>query len=274
MQQLDLCSGVGGGFCLAGMQAGWELVGVADNNEFCSDILSKRFPSIHNYGDVRSLAEQIRVGRQPIVGREIDVITASPPCPPFSINGQRLGASDERDCFPAILETFRELQPRFAVFENVSGLLNCPYRPDTNNLYFSYLLRQLALSGYDAEWITITSGHFSAPFLRERLLLVAVSQRLIIEWERAASWADQARGRLKELQIASERRGVKPGYPLRVVQSPGDLVRPLGVKSRNGIIRKQRQALGNLLDPRVAAVAVARVQYLNSIAAAREQAAV
>jgi site-specific DNA-cytosine methylase len=44
MRQLDLCSGVGAGFGIAGLRAGWELVGICENDNYCTDILSKRFP--------------------------------------------------------------------------------------------------------------------------------------------------------------------------------------------------------------------------------------
>ncbi|MEH2252353.1 hypothetical protein [Nostoc sp.] len=54
---------------------------------------------------------------------------------------------------------------------------------------------------------------------------------------------------------------------MTVVRNPGLLARPLGVKSRDGTIRRMRQAAGNLLDPRVAAIALNRIAYLNSITA-------
>ncbi|MCC5612189.1 DNA cytosine methyltransferase [Nostoc sp. CHAB 5834] len=255
MQQLDLCSGVGAGFCYAGLQLGFNLIGTAEIDPYCSGILANRYPGIHNYGDVQNLA----------YSGEIDLISASPPCPPFSTEGQRLGADDERDCFPAVIKIIRELQPKFIAIENVTGLLTCPYRPNTNHLYFSYILRQLALCGYDAEWLTIGSGHFASPFIRERVLLVAIARSLKPQWERATPWTDQARSRTEEVRFNKQRRGIKPGYPLSVVRNPGLLARPLGVPSRDGIIRRMRQAAGNLLDPRVAAIALNRIVYLNSL---------
>ncbi|MBD2666685.1 DNA (cytosine-5-)-methyltransferase [Richelia sinica FACHB-800] len=266
LTQLDLCSGIGAGFCLAGLQLGFNLVGVAEIDEYCCDILSKRYPNAQNYGNVREIPKwaERRLGYYMHPGR-IDIITASPPCPPFSTEGQRLGAEDDRDCFPAVIQIIRELQPKFVAIENVTGLLNCPYSPGTKHLYFSHILRQLALGGYDAEWLVIGSGHFASPFIRERVLLVAIARSVVIDWERAASWTDQARSRTEGIRANKQRRGIKPGYPLSVVRNPRELARPLGVKSRNGIIRNQRTAAGNLLDPRVAAVALQRILYLNSL---------
>ncbi|MHC5747778.1 MAG: DNA cytosine methyltransferase [Nostoc sp.] len=267
MQQLDLCSGVGAGFCLAGLQRGFNLIGTAEIDEYCSGILELRYPGVHNYGNVRDiprLAKQ-RLGYY-MHSNRIDLLTASPPCPPFSTEGQRLGGADERDCFPAVLETIGELQPKFAAIENVPGLITCPdYPGQPTGSYFRGVVYTLDLFGYDAEWLTIGSGHFASPYIRERVLLVAIARSLKPQWERAATWTDQARSRTEEIRAIKLMRGIKPGYPLSVVRNPRDLVRPLGIKSRDGTIRRMRQAAGNLLDPRVAAIALQRVLYLNSL---------
>ena len=259
MRQLDLCSGVGAGFAIAGLRAGWELVGICENDNYCTDILSKRFPGVHNYGDVRGLPVQDIRG--------IDVITASAPCQPFSINGKRLGATDERDCFPAVLESITRIQPKFFCIENVTGLLTCPNYPgQPTGSYFRGAIATIDSSGYDAEWVCVCSGHFAAPFLRQRLLLVGISRCIKLNWERTTPWTNQARNTIEKAGTVAQRRSAKPGYPQRVVRYPAELARPLGVPSGNGTIRKQRQAAGNLLDPRVAAIGVNRVQYLATIA--------
>ncbi|WP_089131285.1 DNA cytosine methyltransferase [Tolypothrix sp. NIES-4075] len=263
--QLDLCSGVGAGFCYAGLQLGFKLCGVAEIDGYCNDILFNRYPGVHNYGDVRSFAFEGGFG--PLRCREIDIITASPPCPPFSGEGLRLGASDDRDCFPSILRILNNYQPKFAAIENVTGLLDCPTSPGKpTGSYFRGILRTLDSIGYDAEWLTIGSGHCGAPFIRERILLVAIARSLKLDWERTTPWTNQARRGTEEARATAKRRGAESGYPMSVVSNPGNLARPLGVKSGNGIIRKQRAAAGNLLDPRIAAIALNRILYLNSIA--------
>lgn len=267
LTQLDLCSGVGAGFCYAGLKQGFKLIGTAEIDEYCSGILELRYPDVHNYGNVREIPNRAKHKRGYYMhSNRLDIITASPPCPPFSTEGQRLGGADERDCFPSVLETIGELQPRFAAIENVPGLITCPdYPGQPTGSYFRGVVRTLDLFGYDAEWMVIGSGHFASPYIRERVLLVAIARSLKPQWERAAAWTDQARSRTEEVRFNKLMRGIKPGYPLSVVRNPGLLARPLGVPSRDGIIRKQRTAAGNLLDPRVAAIALQRVLYLNSL---------
>jgi site-specific DNA-cytosine methylase len=170
--QLDLCSGIGAGFPNAATQlGGFNFIGVCETDEWCSSILKLRFPAAHNYGDVQTLdTSGLAMERLSRDG----IITASPPCPPFSIEGKRQGADDSRDCFPAVTHTIASLQPRFFAIENVTGLLNCPYKPGASHSYFRYILGYLSKFGFDCEWTYVSSGHFSAPFRRERVLLVGV----------------------------------------------------------------------------------------------------
>ncbi|MBD2629578.1 DNA cytosine methyltransferase [Trichormus variabilis] len=260
MRQFDVCSGVGAGFGIAGLRAGWELIGVCEIEQYCADILNKRFPGVHNYGDVRGLPVR------DIKKQRIEVLTASPPCQPFSINGKRLGAADERDCFPAVLDAIANINPKFFCIENVTGLLTCPHYPgQQSGSYFRNVVKTIDSFGYDAEWICVCSGQFAAPFLRERLLLVGISRRIKLNWERTTPWPNQVRNTIEKAGVIAKRRSAKPGYPQQVVRYPAKLVRPLGIPSGNSTVRKQRQAAGNLLDPRVGAIAVSRVQYLATL---------
>ncbi|MBW4591206.1 DNA cytosine methyltransferase [Aetokthonos hydrillicola] len=199
-------------------------------------------------------------------------MTGSPPCPPFSVEGERKGAADERDCFPAVLNIIANYQPRFAAIENVPGLLTCPNYPgQPTGSYFRGLLRTLDNIGYDAEWITISSGHFASPFIRERLLLVAVSRSLKLQWQWTTTWTDQARGAIEETRGNHTRTSSKPGISREQLQSSTWLDRStgkqisIGIASKNGIIRDRRAALGNAFDWRVANIALKRVLYLNSL---------
>ncbi|MHC5916361.1 MAG: DNA cytosine methyltransferase [Nostoc sp.] len=272
LTQLDLCSGVGASFWVAGLRAGFKLVGVSEIDEYCSDILSKRFPDVCNYGDVRSLP--VRDIRKQ--WGEIDVVTASPPCQPFSVQGKRQGEEDPRDCFPAVKRAIESIKPRFFCIENVSGLLNCPIRPGRTTLYLQHFLRQITRLGYDAEWLCVSSGAFGSPFIRERLLLVGVA-RGIIEWQRTTPWSEQARITIEKIKSLSTGVSSQPGIFRECLQSSTWLDRPtgkqigIGVASGNGVIRSRRAALGNALDWRVAAVGLRRVAYLNSLC--RESAA-
>ncbi|WP_414589527.1 DNA (cytosine-5-)-methyltransferase [Scytonema sp. PCC 10023] len=262
LKQLDLCSGTGSGFPLAALRVGgFKLIGFSEINTHCSDILEKRFPGIPNFGNINEFAITGGQCEQP------DIITASPPCPPFSIQGKRLGAEDPRDCFPAVVRIIEKAQPGFLAIENVRGLLTCPLRPRAKESYFGFLLSQLSRCGYDVEWQVVSSGRCGAPFLRERLLLVGVSQRAVIN--RSESWAEQIRREFNQAGRIAAWASHQPHFSRGIFRDSAGLDQPVGLPSGDRTIRRRREALGNALDPRVAAIALRRIQYLHSIASIR-----
>lgn len=182
LRVLDLCSGIGAGFPLSGIiTEKVQLCGLCEIDSFCKEILQKRFPGVPIYNSVCDLR---------IYSGEIDTITASPPCQPFSVEGKRLGGADKRDCIPAVLRLVARIQPKFFCLENVPGLLSAPQYPgEKSGSYFQQMLQQLYEYGYDAEWIVIgTRFHFRTKWSGERLLLVATSRSFELEWKRTTSW--------------------------------------------------------------------------------------
>ena len=66
------------------------------------------------------------------------LLSAGPPCQPFSHGGKHLAHRDDRNEFPAMLRAVRELKPAIVLLENVSGLVRDSFAP-----YLDYILRQL-----------------------------------------------------------------------------------------------------------------------------------
>lgn len=97
-----------------------------------------------------------------------DVVSAGFPCQPFSVAGAGAGEDDERNMWPATLAVIRDVRPRFALLENVPGLL-------AHTRYFGQILGELAESGYDARWRCLSAAELGAPHRRDRLWIVAHS---------------------------------------------------------------------------------------------------
>ena len=57
-KHLDLHSGIGG-FALAARWSGYDTVGFAEIEPYCNELLSKRFPHVPNFGDIRKLCKRI-----------------------------------------------------------------------------------------------------------------------------------------------------------------------------------------------------------------------
>jgi len=152
----SLFSGIGGmdlGLDLAGWQPAWQV----EINEYRRQVLERHWPDVPRFTDVRAVGG-------PELG-PVDLIAAGFPCQPFSVAGLNRGEADERNLWPETIRVIRAVRPRFALLENVPGLLA--------HRYFGRILGDLAEAGYDAEWFCIRASDFGAPHKRERLFIVA-----------------------------------------------------------------------------------------------------
>jgi DNA (cytosine-5)-methyltransferase 1 len=173
MKELSLFTGVGGGV-LGSKLLGWEAVGYVEWDKYCQEILSKRIEDgflnkAPIFGDIDQF---IKSGAAKKYAGYVDVVTAGFPCQPFSVAGKKRGQDDERNKWPQTLECIRLIRPRYALLENVPGLLNSGY--------FGEILSSLAQSGFDARWTVLGADDVGAPHRRKRLwiLAYAVSPRL------------------------------------------------------------------------------------------------
>lgn len=146
---------------------GWETVGYVERDEDCQRIIAQRirdgiFDEAPIFGDIRAF---IRDGYAASYQGVVDVITAGFPCQPFSVAGRRKGSDDSRNLWPETLEVLRTVRPRFALLENVPGLLA--------NEYIRTIFGDLAESGFDARWCVLSAADVGAPHLRKRLWIVA-----------------------------------------------------------------------------------------------------
>jgi hypothetical protein len=166
VRELSLFSGVGGGL-LGTKLLGWRTVGYVEWDDYCQRVLRQRIEDrildeAPIFGDIRAfIADGYAGAYQGLV----DVITAGFPCQPFSVAGKRRWGADERNMWPQTIECIRLVRPRYALLENVPGLLNSGYFPT--------IIGDLSESGYDAKWCTLSAAEVGAPHKRDRLWIVA-----------------------------------------------------------------------------------------------------
>lgn len=84
-------------------------------------------------GDVRSIDWGAIPGAD-----QVDLVTAGPPCQPFSLGGRARSADDPRDMFPATTGVIERLRPRAFVVENVKGLTRSTFSD-----YFEFIKLRL-----------------------------------------------------------------------------------------------------------------------------------
>src|ERR1700746_1972703 len=88
----------------------------------------------------------------------VDLLAGGVPCPPFTIAGKQLGATDERDLFAWAIELCATMQPRALMLENVRGLSLPRF-----SAYRQHVLDRLAQLGYAADWrVLAPPGHGGA----------------------------------------------------------------------------------------------------------------
>ena len=169
MNELSLFSGAGGGL-LGTKLLGWRHVGYVEYERYCQQVIAQRIKDgilseAPIFGDV---CEFVQSGAAKKYKGFVDVVTAGFPCQPFSVAGKRKGKEDERNMWPSTIQIIRDVQPRYALLENVPGLLNSGY--------FQEILGSLAQAGYDAKWIVLGADDVGAPHRRKRLWIKATSQ--------------------------------------------------------------------------------------------------
>lgn len=165
MNELALFAGAGGGLLATKHLLGWRTVCYVERDAYCSEVLKARIRD--GLLDDAPIWDDARTfdGR-PWRGC-VDIVTAGFPCQPFSVAGQQKAADDERNLWPDTVRILREVRPRWALLENVPGLLAGSHG------YFGQILRDLAESGFDAGWKVLSAAEVGAPHRRDRLWIVA-----------------------------------------------------------------------------------------------------
>jgi DNA (cytosine-5)-methyltransferase 1 len=149
----------------------------------------KHQPRVYDY-DVRDLTAAFLCKDLGIKPGELFTIIGGPPCQAFSTAGKRLGLNDERgNVFLHFIHLIGKLQPRYAVFENVRGLLSAPlihrphnergkgYPPLTEEEMPKGALKRilclLESYGYKVTFNLYNTANFGVPQKRERLIFFA-----------------------------------------------------------------------------------------------------
>lgn len=123
-------------------------------------------------------------------GQRPTLIVGGPPCQAFSTAGKRQGFTDPRgNVFLKYVQLIEDLQPEFAVIENVRGLLSAAlshrileergkdFPPLTKDELpggaLAYVIEWLERIGYGVSFNLYNSANYGVPQIRERVILIA-----------------------------------------------------------------------------------------------------
>lgn len=163
----SLFAGIGGmdlGLERAGFEVRWQV----EISEFCRRVLSKHWPKVRRYGDIRGVGSELD---------PVDLVAGGFPCQDVSSAGGRAGIvnGSRSGLWSEMLRVLQLLRPRVALLENVSALLD---RMDGGRAPapIQRVLGDLAESGFDAEWDCLPTG-LNRGHRRDRVFIVAYPMR-------------------------------------------------------------------------------------------------
>jgi DNA (cytosine-5)-methyltransferase 1 len=205
----SLCSGIKGLDLAVEATWGARPAWFCESDEHARKVLERESPGVPVYANVKTQHWRSV--------EKVDVLVAGYPCQPFSQAGKRLGEKDPRHLWPFVIHAIRVLGPRVVVLENVRGHLKRG---------FDRVLGDLADAGFDAEWTTVRASDAGACHRRERLFVVAYTDREGLE--RRSTVPERAhQGTVRSDGLASARglgrlpaRGQAMGAHLRTTISP------------------------------------------------------
>ena len=164
LEVVEICAGAGGQ-ALGLEQAGFEhALAVELDAAACATLRANRPGWKVAEGDVADPALW-----RPSDYRGVALLAGGVPCPPFTVAGRQLGATDERDLFAWAVELCGIVRPRALLLENVRGLSTRRF-----GAYRQHVLDRLADLGYVPAWRLLHAADYGVPQLRPRTVLVAL----------------------------------------------------------------------------------------------------
>jgi len=239
LRVLDLFSGIGGFSLGLERTGGFETAAFCEIEPFPRRVLAKHWPGVPCYEDVRTLTAA-RLAADGITG--IDVITGGFPCQDLSVAGKQrgMGEGTRSGLWSECIRLVGELQPSFAIFENVSNLLSGPTEQPGG--WFSTVLSDLAGAGYDAEWADIPASYIGAWHRRGRVWILAYPNEISRQQGRTAEPILRQSYVSKQSARAFEKWPGRPNLPAPTLCGTAD-----GIPNRVDRLA----ALGNAVVPHI-----------------------
>jgi DNA (cytosine-5)-methyltransferase 1 len=188
------------GFDLGLERAGLECIAINDADPIVCETARLNHRGLAVYeGDIRGLTEQNLRADLKIEAGELFAIAGGPPCQAFSTAGRRLGLNDDRgNVFLHFIQLIKDLQPKYAIFENVRGLLSAPltHRPhlergsdfpaltedELPGKALLHILELLEQAGYRTTFTLYNTANYGVPQIRERLIFFASRDGHDVPW--------------------------------------------------------------------------------------------
>lgn len=174
------CFSSGGGSTMGWKLAGFDVIGCNDIDKKMMDVYKLNLNP--KYAFTESIATLKERDDLPKEMYELDVLSGSPPCTPFSIAGfrEKIWGKEKRfkegqaiqvldDLFFDFIDLAKKLQPKIVVAENVKGLLQGKAIKYLEQVYI-----ELDRAGYRTSHYLLDLSKMGVPQKRERVFVIAV----------------------------------------------------------------------------------------------------
>lgn len=169
MKVVDLFSGAGG-TGLGFRQAGFQILGAVEINKYAAKTYEKNLGVKVNMINIRDLEAQAFREELNLQQSQLDVLVGCPPCQGFSRMQNNKGANHkDNDLVLKYLEFVEEFMPRFAVLENVPGLITKPH----GRIFYEKLCLGLKELGYKSNEKLVDVADYGVPQHRQRVIVIA-----------------------------------------------------------------------------------------------------
>lgn len=171
-------------------KGGIEPILACETDKYCRMTINKNKPDTALIGDIEDYSADkiLEFARLP-KNHHVDLVVGGPPCQAFSSAGTRKGLEDARgNVFLTFIDRILEIKPKYAVIENVRGLLSSKF-PYSDQLTIDeclaagiepikggallHIISRLRKGGYTVSFELYNSANFGAPQSRERIVIIA-----------------------------------------------------------------------------------------------------
>lgn len=176
MNIISLFSGAGG-LDLGFKNAGFEIVVANEYDKSIWETYEKNHSTPLIKGDIRKINSDEFLK----VSKTIDGIIGGPPCQSWSEAGALRGISDDRGkLFFEFIRLLEDIQPKFFVAENVSGMMSKRHLEAVQNIINLF---GNAGIGYDVFIQTLNASDYGVPQDRKRVFYVGFRKDLQVKFE-------------------------------------------------------------------------------------------
>lgn len=193
-------------------------------------------------------------------GKPLDLIVGGPPCQAYSLVGRsrdknRMRGDKRNHLYIFYAQFLKRYQPRYFVFENVTGLLSA--KAIDGELYFDKMRALFKEAGYETEFQVISAHDFGV--LQNRMRIILVGKRGAERGFYPAPNPWRPEGVLVN-EVFSDLPNLKAGEgsisPCRIAEYSGDYLFYAGIKDNNTPVTFHAARNHNEMDLEIYRIAV------------------